>query len=58
MNDILANGTIGLLMILFQEEDPLWIVTVLRVAMAFAVMAGVVWLAGFVMHELKGWFGK
>lgn len=42
----------------FQEEDPLWIVTVLRVAMAFAVTVGVVWLAGFVAHELKGWFGK
>ena len=58
MNEIIANGSIGLLMILLQEENPLWIVTLLRLALAFAATAGVAWFIGFVVHQLKEWFWK
>ncbi len=56
MGDIVANGTIGLLMILFQEENPLWIVTFLRVLIAIAGSGAVLWLLGFVGHEFCRWF--
>ena len=58
MNEIIANGTIGLLLILLQAETPLWIVTVLRVLIALTAALGVAWLLGFVLHEFKGWFWK
>ena len=56
MGDIVANGTIGLLLILFQEENPLWIVTFLRVLIAIAGSGAVLWLLGFVGHEFCRWF--
>lgn len=58
MSEIVANVTVGLLMILFQEENPLWIITFLRVLIAIAGTGAVLWLLGFVGHEFCRWFGK
>ena len=39
MNEIVANGTIGLLMILLQEENPLFIVVALRFLLILGISA-------------------
>lgn len=56
MNEILANFSLGLLMILFQEENPIFLVSVLRLCIGLAACAGVAWVIGYVIKDLRQWF--
>lgn len=57
MNEIVANGTIGLLMILLQEENPLFIVVALRFLLILGISALVAglfaWAFDMWKHALK-----
>jgi len=52
MGEIIANATLGLLMILFQEADPIFTVLVLRFAICAGALGGIGWLAAKVV---KAW---
>lgn len=56
MGEIIANATLGLLMILFQDPDPIFTVRVLRFAICSAAITGLVWVVGYVIHDFKEWF--
>lgn len=56
MDEILANLSMGILMILFQEENPILIVSVLRFCLGLAAIGGVVWFFGYVAHTFRDWF--
>lgn len=56
MGEIIANATLGLLMILFQEADPIFTVLVLRFVICSVAIAGLVWTIGRVAYDLKEWF--
>lgn len=56
MDEILANLSLGLLMILFQEENPILIVSVLRFCLGLAAVGGVVLFFGYVAHAFRDWF--
>lgn len=56
MDEILANLSMGLLMILFQEENPILIVSVLRLCLGLVALGGVVWFFGYVAHAFRDWF--
>lgn len=56
MGEIIANATLGLLMILFQDTDPIFTVLVLRFVICSAALAGLAWIVGHVIYDLKGWF--
>lgn len=52
MDEIIANATLGLLMILFQGIDPIFTVLVLRFAICVAALGGLGWLGAKVV---KAW---
>ena len=52
MFEIIANATLGLLMILFQDTDPIFTVLVLRFVICSAAVGGLAWLAAKVV---KAW---
>lgn len=52
MAEIIANATLGLLMILFQEADPIFTVLVLRFAICAGALGGIGWIAAKVV---KAW---
>ena len=56
MVEIIANATLGLLMILFQEADPIFTVLVLRFVICAMAITGLVWIVGRVARDLKEWF--
>ncbi len=56
MGEIVANATLGLLMILFQDTDPIFTVLVLRFVICGAAIAGFVWVVGYVANAFKEWF--
>lgn len=56
MVEIIANATLGLLMILFQEADPIFTVLVLRFVICAVAITGLVWIVGRVARDLKEWF--
>ena len=56
MEEIIANATLGLLMILFQDTDPLLTVLVPRFVICGVALAGLIWIVGYVIHDLKEWF--
>ncbi len=57
MAEIIANGVLGLLMILFQGENPIFLVSLLRFCIGVAACCGVAWLLGYVIKDLRRWFG-
>ena len=52
MNEILANGTIGLLMILLQEENPIFTVLVLRFAICSGAVLAVAFGTSWVLRKI------
>lgn len=56
MEKIIANATLGLLMILFQDTDPILTVLVPRFVICGVALAGLIWIVGYVIHDLKEWF--
>lgn len=56
MDEIIANTTLSLLMILFQDADPIFTVLVLRFVICSAALAGLAWIVGRVIRDLKEWF--
>ena len=56
MSEIIANATLSLLMILFQDPDPITTVLVLRFVICGVAIAGLAWFIGYVAHDFKRWF--
>lgn len=52
MSEIVANATLGLLMILFQDTEPIFTVLVLRFAICMGALCSLGWLAAKVV---KAW---
>lgn len=52
MEEILANGIIGLLMILLQEESPILTVLILRFAICVGAVLAVVFGTSWVLRQV------
>ncbi len=52
MGEIVANATLGLLMILFQDTEPIFTVLVLRFVICTGALCGLGWIAAKVV---KAW---
>lgn len=56
MGEIIANGVLGLLMILLQDENPIFLVSLLRFCLGFVACCGAIWVAAWVIKDVRSWF--